>query len=132
MAHPIMFDADDPVLAQVRQLCLALPEAHERVSHGHPTFAVAKLFAAFGGGERLPDGNTHYPHALLFIADPAELPALDQDPRFFLPAYYGPSGWRGVDLDRGEVEWDELAELVETSYRTVANKRQLRVLEESR
>ena len=127
-----MFDDDDPVLGRVRELCLGFPEAEERVSHGRPCFRVAKQFAVYGGGRRTPHGHEQHPHALMFIADPAEREALDQDGRFFLPAYYGPAGWRAIDVDAPDCDWEELAELVETSYRIVANKRQLRALEESR
>jgi hypothetical protein len=50
MPHPVMFDEDDPLLGRVRELCLRLPETEERVSHGRPTFRVAKQFAVYGGG----------------------------------------------------------------------------------
>jgi hypothetical protein len=125
-----MFDDADPLLGRLRDLCLSLPEAEERVSHGRPTFRVSKQFAVYGGGERTPDGHLRHDSALLFIADPSEVVALDDDGRFFVPAYYGPSGWRAVDLDRDDVGWDEVAELVDASYRTVANKRQLAALEQ--
>ena len=132
MAHPVMFDEDDPLLARVRELCLGLPEAQERVSHGRPTFRVAKQFAVYGGGRRTPDGHEQHPHALMFIADPAEREALDQDARFFSPAYYGPAGWRAIDVDDAGCDWQEVAELVETSYRLVANRRQLAALDGGR
>jgi hypothetical protein len=124
-----MFEDDDPVLARVRSLCLGLPEAEERVSHGRPTFRVGKQFAVYGGGERTPEGHVRHDRALLFIPDPADVGALDQDERFFFPAYVGPYGWRAVHLDRDDVGWDEVAELLDASYRQVANKRQLAALE---
>lgn len=31
-----MFDAEDPLLARLRQVCLALPDAAEKISHGRP------------------------------------------------------------------------------------------------
>lgn len=33
-----MFDETDPLLARVRGIALALPEAGEKVSHGRPAF----------------------------------------------------------------------------------------------
>jgi len=123
-----MFDEDDQLLSRLRSICGALPEVEERVSHGRPTWRVAKQFAVYGGGEKTPEGHLRHDHALLFIPEPAELGALDQDGRFFVPAYYGPSGWRAVDLDRDDVGWDEVAELVDASYRQVANRRQLAAL----
>ena len=132
MSHPIMFDDDDPVLARVRELCLGFPEAEERVSHGRPAFRVAKQFAVYGGGERTGDGHVRHDHALMFIADPAEIEALDQDDRFFVPAYYGPSGWRALDVDGEDVDWQEVAERVDASYRMVANRRQQTALDSGR
>ena len=129
MPHPVMFDEHDPLLARVRELCLAFPEAEERVSHGRPTFRVSKQFAVYGGGQKSPQGHVRHDHALLFVADPADAPALDQDDRFFVPAYYGPAGWRATDLDGDDVDWSEVAELLDASYRSVANERQLAALD---
>jgi predicted DNA-binding protein (MmcQ/YjbR family) len=46
-----------------------------------------------------------------------------QPERFYLPAYIGPRGWVALRLDVGEVDWDEVSELVACSYRLVAPKR---------
>lgn len=124
MAHPVMFSDDDPGLAELRSIALALPGAEEKVSHGRPTFRAGKIFAAFGGSEKLSPGNRRQvPSALIFTPDPVEAPALDQDPRFFVPAYYGPYGARAIDLDDTTVDWNEITELVDASYRMVAPKR---------
>jgi predicted DNA-binding protein (MmcQ/YjbR family) len=45
-----------------------------------------------------------------------------------VPPYVGPSGWIGVWLDR-QVDWPELAGLVQDSYRLVAPKRLIATLE---
>ncbi len=42
--------------------------------------------------------------------------------RFFVPPYVGHHGWVGLWLD-GEIDWDELADLVDESYRMTAPKR---------
>jgi len=124
MAHPVMFTDDDPGLAELRAIALALPGAEEKVSHGRPTFRAKKIFAAFGGSEKLSPGNhRQVPSALIFTPDAADLPAIDQDPRFFVPAYYGPVGGRAIDLDDPDVDWTEIAELVDASYRMIATKR---------
>jgi hypothetical protein len=44
--------------------------------------------------------------------------------RFFRPPYVGPRGWMGVYLDI-EVDWGEVAIIVERAYRRVAPKRLL-------
>lgn len=124
MAHPIMFSDDDPGLAELRAICLALPGAEERVSHGRPTFRAGKIFAAFGGSEKLSPGNHRMvPSAFIFTPDDVDLPAIDEDPRFFVPAYYGPYGGRAIDLGGPDVDWAEVAELADASYRRVAPKR---------
>ena len=54
-----------------------------------------------------------YRTSVLFVVAESERPALEQDPRFFLPAYYGAYGWLGLDLDAADVDWQEVAELVD-------------------
>lgn len=45
--------------------------------------------------------------------------------RFFRPPYVGHRGWLGVYLDVDDVDWDELATILERAYRQVAPKRLL-------
>ncbi len=116
-----MFDDADPLLARVRGIALALPEAAEKITHGRPTFFTDKVFAYYGGGRR---GETRERHdsALLFRPDPADAPALRQDPRMWEPAYLWPHGWLALDLS-ADTEWDEIAELLDASYRVTAPRR---------
>ena len=123
MAHPRMYDDDDPFLADVRRICLALPEAIEVEAWGRPTFRAGKMFAVFNGS--LEEDRT----ALLFKPEADERPALTSDPRFYVPPYLGPGGWLGLDLRASPIDWNEVAELVEASYRQVALKRMLRALD---
>lgn len=103
MPHPIMFDDGDPVLARVRAIALGLPEATEKISHGRPTFCAPKMFAVYGGSRKNTSGPmTRYDHALLVKVDDSERPALQQDRRFFFPAYLGPFGWLGLDFDAAD------------------------------
>jgi hypothetical protein len=51
--------------------------------------------------------------------DPGDRLALLQDPRVYVPAYLGPSGWIGFDVDE-EDDWDEVAELLDASFRLTA------------
>ncbi|MEY2570014.1 MAG: hypothetical protein QOE63_364, partial [Acidimicrobiaceae bacterium] len=60
--------------------------------------------------------------AVSMKADPEERVALLEDEtRFFLPHYVGSKGWVGVVLT-GKVDWDEVRELVTTSYCLIAPK----------
>ena len=105
-------------LAGIRELCLALPETSERLSHGAPTFFVrdkrpfVMVLTDHHGDARFaiwcaaPDGV----QSMLVEADPE---------RFFVPPYVGHRGWLGVRLDRG-LDWNELAGVVEDAYAEVA------------
>jgi hypothetical protein len=114
--------ADDPsagALSRLRALCLALPEATEKISHGEPTWFVRKVFVTFAGHHH--DDRT----AFWCAAPPGVQEALvGSDPqRFFRPPYVGGRGWLGVYLDVPGVDWAEIAEIVAEAYRTVAPKR---------
>ncbi len=128
-----MFDDDDPYLARLRRLALAFPDAVEAVAHGRPTFRVRKMFAVYGSSTKGDSATRQpYPHGLLLIPDEEERPALEEDPRYFVPAYYGPFGWVGLDLAAAppdEVDWQEVAELLDCSYRQVAGARLVARLE---
>lgn len=129
MAHPTRFDENDPVLARVRAICLRLPGADVKVSHGRPAFFTKKIFAGYGAVVKGAHDSGQYDQALVFMADTDEVAALQQDDRFFTPAYWGPYGWIGLDL-RGDVDWAEVAELVEESYRNTAPKKLIAELDE--
>ena len=123
-----MYDEDDPVLARVRELALGLPDAAEKESHGRPAFFTTKVFAYYGGSVKTSDGHERHDQSVVLVADPAERPALLDDPRFFHPMYLGVSGWVGLLLD-DRTDWAEVAELLETSYRRTAGVRRVRLLD---
>ncbi len=103
------------MIAALRRLCLALPEAEERETWDTPTFRVrGKIFClvAEGGTScwvKAPRGSAE----LLVEAAPE---------RFFRPPYLGGKGWVGVRLD-ADAEPAELEALVRRSYGLVAPKR---------
>ena len=129
MPHPLMFSPDDPLLARVRSIALALPEADEKVSHGRPAFFTQKVFCYFGGSVRVDGDWVAHDAAIMVRPDPDDDPALRQDPRFWIPAYLGPSGWLGIDLT-DDTDWQEIAELVDASYRMTAPRRLVKQLDE--
>jgi hypothetical protein len=115
------------VLQRIRELCLALPETSERLSHGQPTFFVrGKRSFLMVLDNHHGDGR----FALWCAAeDGAQELLVKADPeRFFRPPYVGHRGWLGLRLDRG-VNWDELAGIVEDAYAEVAPPK---LLEEAR
>jgi len=118
-----MYSDDDPYLDDVRRVCLSFPEAVEVEAWGRPTFrAGKKMFGVFEGADE-------HAFAFVFKADASERAALKQDRRFYVPPYYGPSGWLALDLTAALVDWDEVRELAEASYRLVALKRMLAALD---
>jgi hypothetical protein len=107
---------------RVREICLALPEAHEVEAWGEPTFRVRnKLFAMHSsadthhgkGREGLWIASTHVTQDLVVRAKPN---------RYFVPPYVGPSGWIGAWID-GNAPWKEIADLLRDAYRLKAPKR---------
>ena len=106
----------DP-LALLRGLCLAMPEATERLSHGEPAWFVRgrKTFVTYA--------DHHHDDRLAFwcaAPEGAQAALLAADPeRYFVPPYVGGRGWLGVRLDV-PVDPDEIAELVADAYRVVA------------
>ena len=131
MAHPLMFDPADPLLTRLREVALAFPDAAEKISHGSPAFFTTKVFAYFGGSEKVAGEWVHHERALLVLPDPGERAALLEDPRVFVPAYLGPTGWLGLDLD-GRTDWAEVRELVDASYRLTAGPRRVARLDAAR
>lgn len=132
MPHPIMFRDDDPALAEVRTIALGYPDAFEKVSHGRPAFFVSKMFAMFGGSAKPEKKGEYvqYPQSVLIKVDDSERRALRQDRRFFYPAYLGPSGWLGLDFTATtSVDWGEVRELVDASFRIVAPTKLIRRLD---
>lgn len=129
MAHPLRYADDDPLLMRVRQVCLALPEAKEKISHGLPNFYTVKVFAQFGAvvkGDHYADG---FGQSLVFLPDADERAVLLEDPRFFVPAYHGAYGWIGLDLRVPQLDWVEVAELVDMSYRNTAPRKLVALLD---
>lgn len=129
MAHPPRYSEDDPLLAEVRRVCLALPGADEKVSHGHPTFFTKKVFAVYGGVVKGDHHADTHSQAMLFLPDAQERAALLNDERFFVPAYFGPWGWLGINLRIGDPDWAEVAELADMSYRNTAPARLIKELD---
>lgn len=128
MAHPLMYHAHDPVLTWFREIALSLPEAKEKVSHGRPTFFTTKIFAYFGGSRKLqPTGMEQHPHAMLVRPEPVDAEVLLESEDAFVPAYLGPYGWIGLELD--SLDEDEVRGLLVDSFRSTAPARLVRLIE---
>jgi predicted DNA-binding protein (MmcQ/YjbR family) len=102
----------------VRELCLAFPCAEEFESHGSPNYRSregsrkGKVFAVFALNHH-GDG-----HVALWLNTPAieQSRLIASAPKhIFKPQYVGPSGWIGVELNRG-FPWKRVIELVHMAY----------------
>jgi hypothetical protein len=112
-------------LRHIRAICRAFPEVEEVELQGRPLFRVSGRRFALYNGEDAPSrarwaGSGRSIHVL---TDPAERVALALDGRFVSSPHHGDRGWFALRLDRGEVDWDELAELLESGYRHAAPQR---------
>jgi phosphoribosylglycinamide formyltransferase-1 len=120
------------LLDRLRAAALAMPETCEQESFGSAGFRVGsgksgKYFAYFS--ER-PHGHERIA-LLVKTSGMDELHALieDQPDTYFKPAFYGPSGWIGIVLDRPDLDWGDVEAWLQRSWRRVAPKRLTRMLD---
>ena len=114
--HPPKMDGPGETITKFRQICLALPEATELETWGHPTFRVKdKIFASAGaenGVWSLGMKTTHEMQAGLVASDP----------HFSVAAYVGKHGWVSMRVD-DDTNWNLVRALVVDSYRMIAPKK---------
>jgi predicted DNA-binding protein (MmcQ/YjbR family) len=92
------------------------------------------MFVMYGGSVKPATKGgeyTQYPHSILVKVDESDRRALQQDRRVFYPAYLGPSGWLGLDFTatKKKVDWDEVTELIDASFRMTAPKKLIEQLD---
>jgi phosphoribosylglycinamide formyltransferase 1 len=111
---------------QVDQRAAMLPEVVRKTSHGAPGWAVgaeksAKLFAILADRHHGEDAVG----LLVKASGPDEMSGLieAQPEIYYLPKYYGASGWLGIKLNRRDVDWDSIDEWLGRSWRAAAPKR---------
>ena len=102
-------------------ICLALPEASMERSGSHATFRVRKkVFAYFL--------DNHHGDGIVSVCVKTELGenrelARANPKTFYLPAYIGARGWLGYRIDRGSIDWKDVARFVKSSYCQIAPKK---------
>ena len=122
--------AVDPawLVARVRERAMLQPEAEETLSHGMPCFGIIKgKKFAYVSVDHHSDGKT----ALLVKISGAEEQAMliERDPdRYYRPAYFD-DGWVGIRLDLGDTDWDYIGEWLAKSWRAVAPKKLMRLMD---
>ena len=104
------------MIGTLRSICLGFPEAEERETWGEATFRVRdKIFAIAGVRD---DGSV----GCSMKAYEEQEALLARGAPFYYPPYVGSKRWIGIELG-ADTDWEEIAELVEESYRTTAPKR---------
>ncbi|MBK5483129.1 MmcQ/YjbR family DNA-binding protein [Peribacillus sp. TH16] len=104
------------MLENVRNICLALPEAVELIDgFGHNTFKInGKSFVISGEREK--------GFSLSFKSDRDTQELLLQNENFFKTPYIGHHGWVSIQNPDRE-DWDELTDLIQEAYLRAAPKR---------
>ena len=111
--------------ARVDELAQQLPEVGRKTSHGSPGWSAGgekgKLFAIIAD-------HHHGEQAvglLVKASGPDEMTGLieAQPDIYYWPKYYGASGWLGIKLNRRDVDWDQVREWLERSWRACAPPR---------
>jgi phosphoribosylglycinamide formyltransferase-1 len=113
--------ADDPRRARVTKLCLSFPETNFEYHGAHGTYRVRKKAFVYYL-------DNHHGDGIVCVAakvGPGDNQALvaSQPDRFCMPAYIASRGWVSLRFDRSPIDWDEVRELVATSYVLVAPKK---------
>jgi hypothetical protein len=109
-------DDGEEQIERVRRICLALPEATEKISHGEPTWFVRKkVFAAFS--------NNHHNDGHVAVTIPAAIGIqemlIQRNPKtFYRPPYVGVRGWVGIEVK--QVSDKELALHINEAWRLIA------------
>jgi hypothetical protein len=107
---------------RVRRMALAQPGASEKLSHGEPTFFVAKRVFVMFANNHHSDGHT----AIWIPAPPgAQASMIEEAPEtYFKPPYVGVKGWIGVELTHASDTI--LAELIRQAWQLTAPRALLR------
>lgn len=96
--RPVSQDTIDWHSGRVRRICLALPGASEKPSHGEPTFFVEKRVFAMLSLNHHDDGRIA---VVVPLADDVQGQLLAASPaKYFYPSYVGVRGWVGIHLAR--------------------------------
>lgn len=116
----------DWITGRVGELALALTETRLKSSHGSPGWKVGspssdKFFAIMW--------NRHHGEEAIGVLvkcsgqdEMSQLIEAEPD-LYFRPAYYGPSDWIGLKLNRPKTDWDHVASWLRRSWLSVAPAR---------
>jgi predicted DNA-binding protein (MmcQ/YjbR family) len=108
------------LIAKLRPICLALPEATEQIAWGEPTWRVhGRIFAM------LDDHHHGSGHVSVWLAAPdgAQSALIEAEPEhIFRPPYVGHNGWIGVTLDN-DPNWAMVEALIAQAHALIAARK---------
>ena len=111
---------------EVDALASGFAEVGRKTSHGSPGWSVGgdkngKLFAILADRHHGEDAVG----LLVRASGPDEMSGLieAQPDVYYWPKYYGASGWLGLKLNRRDVDWDQVRDWLERSWRASAPPR---------
>lgn len=133
LARYVTREADPEwILSQLRKRALALDETHERESFGAPGWRVGsektgKYFAYFAQNHFGETGTA----VLVKTTGLDEQAALLEANRelYYVPKFYGASGWIGIRLDTGSTDWAHISDWLAKSWRLTAPKSLVKMLD---
>ena len=111
--------ASEEHLRRLRRICLGMPGATEKLSHGEPTFFVnKKVFAMFS--------NNHHNDGHIAVWVPAapgvQGMLIKTAPKtYYKPPYVGVRGWVGIELE--EISDEDLAMHIRDAWTMIAPKK---------
>lgn len=118
----------DWITEKVGELALDLPSTFFQTSHGSPGWKVGtKSNSKFFGIMWNRHHREEHIGVLVKCSGQDEMAELieNQPDIYFRPAYYGPSDWVGITLDRPRVDWTHVADRLAQSWELVAPRRLL-------
>lgn len=125
MTDSLATAAQRPLLATLRDMCLAYPHTGEDIKWDNPVFLVhAKIFVlvSFQADDRTS--------IWVKAAPGVQETFVGADPdRYFRPPYFGPKGWLAAWVSpESHPIWPVIEDLIDESFRLVAPKRVARLL----
>ena len=111
------------VWARLHEICDALPDVSNRISHGETAWFVSR-------GKRSRQFATTSDHhhddrnAIVMAAPPGVQQQLvaDRPSLYFRPPYVGAQGWLGVFLDTDQLDWDLVERHIEDAHAVITER----------
>jgi hypothetical protein len=117
-SRPAARKDDGTQIKRLRRICLSIPGAMEKISHGEPTFFTPKRVFAMFANNHHDDGHVA---VWLPVGPGVQAALIDEAPQiYFRPPYVGPSGWIGIEMSR--IDDDQLGSLIREAFNLIAAK----------